>query len=68
MSVRLYPYRLEPKLTTAIWGGDALVARYGKRGERTQTLGESWECWDENRVTNGALAGKTLAELRAELR
>jgi len=68
VSVRLYPYLLEPKLTTAIWGGDALVTRYGKRGERTQTLGESWECWDENRVSNGALAGKTLAELRAELR
>jgi mannose-6-phosphate isomerase len=68
VSVRLYPYLLEPKLTAAIWGGDALVARYGKRGERTRALGESWECWDENRVANGALAGKTLAELRAELR
>ena len=68
MSVRLYPYLLEPKLTAAIWGGDALVTRYGKRGDRTRTLGESWECWDENRVANGALAGKTLADLRAELR
>ncbi|HEY0380900.1 MAG TPA: type I phosphomannose isomerase catalytic subunit [Candidatus Elarobacter sp.] len=68
MSVRLYPYVLEPKLTTAIWGGDALVRRYGKRGDAAQTLGESWECWDENRVANGALAGKTLAELRADLR
>ena len=68
MSVRLYPYLLEPKLTAAIWGGDALVTRYGKHGERAQTLGESWECWDENRVANGALAGKTLAELRAGLR
>ena len=68
MSVRLYPYLLEPKLTAAIWGGDALVTRYGKRGDRTRTLGESWECWDENRVANGALAGTTLAQLRAELR
>jgi mannose-6-phosphate isomerase len=68
VSVRLYPYLLEPKLTAAIWGGDALVTRYGKRGDRTRTLGESWECWDENRVANGPLAGKTLAELRAELR
>ena len=67
MSVRLYPYVLEPKLTAAIWGGDALVTRYGKRGDRAQTLGESWECWDENRVANDALAGKTLGELRAEL-
>ena len=67
MSDRLYPYLLEPKLTAAIWGGDALVTRYGKRGDRSQTLGESWECWDENRVANGALAGNTLAQLRAEL-
>jgi mannose-6-phosphate isomerase len=67
VSVRLYPYVLEPKLTAAIWGGDALVARYGKHGDRAQALGESWECWDENRVANGALAGKTLGDLRAEL-
>jgi mannose-6-phosphate isomerase len=67
VSVRLYPYVLEPKLTAAIWGGDALVTRYGKRGDRAQTLGESWECWDENDIANGALAGKTLGELRAEL-
>ncbi len=45
----LYPYVLEPKETTAIWGG------------------ESWKCWDTNRVRNGALAGKSLAELRSVL-
>lgn len=67
MHDRLYPYVLEPRETSAIWGGDALVRRYGKIGDRTALLGESWECWDENRVANAALAGKTLAELRAEL-
>jgi mannose-6-phosphate isomerase len=64
---RLYPFILEPKETAAIWGGDALVTRYGKHGDRAQPIGESWECWDENRVTNGPCAGATLAELRAEL-
>ena len=68
MSVRLYPYVLEPTLAPAIWGGDALAKRFGKPGDPAQRLGESWECWDENRVANGALAGKRLAELRAELR
>jgi mannose-6-phosphate isomerase len=68
VSVRLYPFVLEPKLTTAIWGGDALVRRYGKSGDPARKLGESWECWDENRVANGALAGKALSDLRAELR
>ena len=64
---RLYPYLLEPKLTGAIWGGDALVRRYGKHGDPSQPLGESWECWDENRVANGALAGATLGDLRTRL-
>jgi mannose-6-phosphate isomerase len=67
VDVRLYPYILEPRLTSAIWGGDALVTRFKKAGDPGASLGESWECWDENRVANGALAGKTLAELRAEL-
>jgi hypothetical protein len=54
-SGQLYPYVLEPKLTQAIWGGDALVGRFGKSGDPATKLGESWECWDENRVTNGAV-------------
>jgi mannose-6-phosphate isomerase len=66
-SERFYPYVLEPKLAPAIWGGDALVTRYGKHGDRSQPLGESWECWDENRIANGPLAGATLGALRAEL-
>jgi mannose-6-phosphate isomerase len=67
VSERLYPFVVEPKEMPAIWGGDALVTRYGKRGDRAQPIGESWECWDENRVVNGPCAGATLAELRAEL-
>ena len=64
---RLYPFLLEPKLVPAIWGGDALVRRYGKPGDRAQMLGESWECWDRNRIANGAFGGATLGELRAQL-
>ena len=64
---RLYPYLLQPKLTPAIWGGDALVRTYGKHGDASETIGESWECWDENRIENGALRDETLADLRAQL-
>ena len=67
VSDRLYPYILEPKETTAIWGGDALVRRYGKPGDPSQPIGESWECWDENRVINGELASATLGQLREDL-
>jgi mannose-6-phosphate isomerase len=68
VSDRLYPYLVEPTETPAIWGGDALVRRYGKHGDPSQQIGESWECWDDNRILNGALAGRKLADLRAELR
>src|SRR5450755_3334527 len=62
---RLYPFLLEPQEKPAIWGGDALVCRYGKHADRQAAIGESWECWDENRVGNGALAGRTLGQARA---
>jgi mannose-6-phosphate isomerase len=64
---RQAPLVLIPKLAAAIWGGDALVRRYGKPGDATAKLGESWECWDENRVASGAFQGETLAQLRGEL-
>ena len=62
-----YPYVLDPLLTTQVWGGDELVRVYGKHGDPTARLGESWECWDADRVTNGALSGDTVADLRARL-
>ena len=67
MSDLVYPYSIEPKETPAIWGGDALVTRFGKPGDPKAKIGESWECWDENRIRNGPLEGKTIADLRAQL-
>jgi mannose-6-phosphate isomerase len=63
----LYPYVLQPKLTEAIWGGDALVKQFGKKGDGGKKWGESWECWDTNVVLNGTLSGKSIADLRTEL-
>ncbi|MEO9169895.1 MAG: type I phosphomannose isomerase catalytic subunit [Candidatus Baltobacteraceae bacterium] len=63
----IYPYILEPKETPAIWGGGALVTRFGKSGDPNAKIGESWECWDTNTVSNGSLAGSTIADLRAKL-
>lgn len=60
----IYPWQLEPKLSPAIWGGNELVRVYAKRGDLGQKLGESWECWDTNAVTNGPLRGSTVASLR----
>jgi mannose-6-phosphate isomerase len=54
-------------MAAAIWGGDALVKRYGKSGDPTAHLGESWECWDDNAITGGDYAGETLAAVRVQL-
>jgi mannose-6-phosphate isomerase len=62
-----YPLVLDPLERELIWGGHALAQRYGKRSNGAADIGESWECWDQNRVRNGAYAGRTLAELRAQL-
>ncbi len=63
----IYPLALEPFERELIWGGDALVRRYGKRADPNAAIGESWECWDGNRIGNGAYAGATVEELRATL-
>ena len=64
----MYPWQLDPKLTPQVWGGDELVGEYGKHGDPSAKLGESWECWDADAVTNGALKGLTVATLRERLR
>jgi mannose-6-phosphate isomerase len=63
----MYPYVLDPKLTTQVWGGDELVRIYGKHGDPAARLGESWECWDTDPVVNGSLAGETVGGLRESL-
>jgi acetate kinase len=63
----IYPWRLDPKLTPALWGGDELVRTYGKDGDPDDKLGESWECWDADTVANGPLKGTSVALLRERL-
>ena len=63
----LEPLILEPTLTPAIWGGSALVKTYGKSGDPTALLGESWECWDANRVRTSDGHVETLAQARAQM-
>ncbi len=60
---KLYPLKLEPKLSTKLWGGGGLAEflRIDEQGD--EPLGEVWLVYAENRVTNGDLTGKTLAEV-----
>jgi mannose-6-phosphate isomerase len=64
----VYPMLIEPKFDERIWGGHNLAALLGKQAPADKPIGESWEIYDDNRVKNGALAGRTIAELRQELR
>ena len=63
----LGPLALEPQERELIWGGHALVERYGKVASPEATIGESWECFDGNRIAGGDYAGRTLADVREML-
>jgi mannose-6-phosphate isomerase len=59
----LYPLRLTPSPRERIWGTTDLRPYFGKFAE---PVGEIWYSFESNQVTNGSLAGHTLASLMAE--
>ena len=63
----LYPLKFKPILKERIWGGRKLSQVLHKKGDFSKPTGESWEisgvAGDESVVSNGFLAGNTLAEL-----
>ncbi len=65
VSPQWYPLLFEPALHTKVWGGRQLETRLHKRLPPGEPIGESWEIYDKNRVSNGPLRGKTLGELIA---
>lgn len=62
----LYPLLFDPALHTKPWGGYQMSARLGKQIASGEKVGESWEIYYRNTVSNGSLAGRTLADLIAE--
>lgn len=63
----LYPMLLEPSLHAKVWGGRRLETQLGKALPADgQPYGEAWELHDTAQVANGALAGRTLAEMLTE--
>lgn len=63
----LYPLCFEPILKRYVWGGRKLGSLLGKPIGDDGDYAESWEIVDReverSRVANGALAGKTLADV-----
>lgn len=62
----LYPLLTRPHTVQPIWGGAQLAAWLDLPEPRPERLGEVWLVYDTNPVTNGSLAGRTLAELSRE--
>ncbi len=58
----LYPFKLEPRLVPKPWGRRDLSPFYGIQ---TEAIGEAWFHFEENVVTNGSLAGQSIAGLMA---
>jgi mannose-6-phosphate isomerase len=57
----LYPLLLIPILDERPWGVRDLRPIYTRAVK--EPIGESWLTWEDNRVANGPLAGRTLGEL-----
>lgn len=58
----LYPLRLQPQFHERVWGARDLAPFYA-RAASEGPIGEAWLTGDLCNVTNGPLAGRTLADL-----
>ena len=58
-----YPLSLEPSFRERVWGQQDLSFLYASRPAHPLRVGEVWLTADDNRVTNGVWAGKTLGEI-----
>ena len=67
-NTRMYPLELDRYLSPRLWGGDRLVSFLNlSEPAGDELLGEAWTVYSENRILNGPLQGKTLADVTAEL-
>lgn len=62
---QLPPFKLQRKLDTRIWGGNSLGNWLGLESVPDQ-LAESWQVYDDNRVSGGRFNERSLAELVTE--
>lgn len=58
----LYPFKLAPSLHVKVWGGRKLQTVMNKALPTDDPYGEAWELHDTAVITNGPLAGQTLAD------
>lgn len=58
----LYPLKFKPYFKEFVWGGRRLATVFNKDLPPEKAIGESWEVFDKNVITNGPLEGTTLLE------
>ena len=63
----LYPLVFQPELKDKVWGGRRLGDVLGKAMPPDVPIGESWEVHGGSIIANGAHAGRTLDQARADL-
>ena len=56
----LYPLKLSPSFRERIWGSRDLAPFFGRRDD---PVGEVWYSFEENRIANGPLEGRSLGEV-----
>lgn len=68
--MKVYPLKFRPIYKRRIWGGRKLQEIFGKELPEGEKIGESWELADlpedKSVITNGELAGRTLASIIEE--
>jgi mannose-6-phosphate isomerase len=57
----IYPLLTEQRLVAPMWSGHRLAAWLGVQ-DSVPRVGETWQVYEGNKITNGPLAGQTLAE------
>ena len=56
----LYPLKLPPSFRERIWGARDLSPFFGRQ---EKPVGEAWYSFEENRIANGPLQGRSLGEV-----
>jgi len=61
------PLRLEPRIVAPLWGGTRLASWLDLPEPHLPRIGEVWQVYDDNVISDGELAGATLGDATRSL-
>lgn len=62
-NLKSYPLFLEPTVKNYVWGGKKFKNFTKDNNDSDKPIAEIWAIYEENKILNGSLAGKTLKEV-----